>query len=113
MKWKSLVALIVLAVTILSPTAISAADLEGVVVEAVPYAGGEILNFTATMISDTQVDLSWTRASGAVNAMVRAKYGEMPMSRTDGYLVYEGALEVATDNSMNFDETASILYYRI
>ena len=83
-----------------------------VTVVAVPYVGGGVVNFTAVYITDTQVDLSWTKGDDIVNVMVRAKYGSMPMSRTEGYLVYEGALETVTDTSMNFDETAGILYYR-
>ena len=83
-----------------------------VTVVAVPYVGGGVVNFTAVYITDTQVDLSWTKGDDIVNVMVRAKYGSMPMSRTEGYLVYEGALESVSDTSMNFDETLGIIYYR-
>lgn len=93
------------------PTGIAAAD-DTVTVVAVPYVGGGVVDFTATYITDTQVDLEWTRGADIANVMVRAKYGSMPEDRTDGYFVYYGALEAFTDTSMNFDENAGIIYYR-
>lgn len=112
MKWlRFFVVSATIAILLLPCTPVLAG--EPVVVVAVPYIGGGITNFTAIVISDTQVDLSWTIGDNIANVMVRAKYSEMPMSRTDGYLVYEGSLESTSDTSMNFDETTSLLYYRI
>ena len=99
------------AVISLLPDAISATGL--VTITVVPFLGSGILTFTVTQISDTEVDLAWTKDAGITNVMVRAKYGTMPMSRTEGYLVYEGALDSAVDTSMDFNETAGTLYYRI
>jgi len=44
---------------------------------------------------------------------VRAKYSSMPLSRTDGYLVYEGSLNSVSDTSMDFDENPGTIYYRL
>ena len=84
-----------------------------ITVVAVPNINGGIVSFTATVITDTQVQLDWVMKSNTVAVIVRAKYSTMPISRTDGYLVYSGDLNTATDTSMNLDETAGFLYYRI
>jgi len=68
--------------------------------------------FTVTYISDTEVELSWVAGLAANNTMVRAAYGRIPASRTDGYLVYYGSNTTATDTALNLDDTASTIYYR-
>lgn len=110
LKWLSLA---IVGMVILLPVSVNADDSDNAQVVAVPYVGGGLVSFTATYISDTQVDLAWVKGAETVYVMVRAKYGAMPIDRTDGYLVYEGALDAYTDTSMDFDETTSILYYRI
>ena len=107
---KILFILTTLTVLLLPAMPVLADDVQ---VVAVPYIGVGIINFTATVISDTQVDLAWTKGEGIINVMLRAKYSEMPISRTDGYLVYEGTDENASDTSMNFDENPGVIYYRI
>ena len=68
--------------------------------------------FTVTYISDTEVELSWVAGLAANNTMVRAAYGRIPASRTDGYLVYYGDNTTAIDTALNLDDTASTVYYR-
>jgi ABC-type multidrug transport system fused ATPase/permease subunit len=82
-------------------------------VVAVPSFGVGITSFTTILVSDTEVDISWTTDVNITNVMVRAKYGSMPIDRTDGYLVYQGVDFSAIDTSMNLDETAGTIYYRI
>lgn len=111
MKW--LLVLLGVVVFALSPVAIVADSSSfNVNVVAVPYVGGGIIGFTATYVNETQVDLTWTRGADVTNVMVRMKQGEIPTSRTDGYLVYQGALETFTDTGVNFDENLGVVYYR-
>ena len=113
-----LLVLILLAISVL-PSVVTAATSVTVTIVATPGANGGVQNFVATYISDTQIDLTWNKFGNAVNVMVRAKYGEFPAdipdentAPTDGYLVYYGALEAISDTTMNFDESAGILYYK-
>jgi hypothetical protein len=107
-------AIIIVGTYILSgATQVSAGTSDNVQVVVVPYLGGGITSFNATIISDTEVDLEWTILDGTANVMVRAKYGSMPMDRTDGYLVYYGSDLSVSDNSMDFNENISTIYYRI
>ncbi len=68
--------------------------------------------FTITYISDTELELSWIMGNGAVNTMVRAAFGRLPDSRTDGYLVYYGNSTLASDTALDLDEIALPVYYR-
>ena len=65
-----------------------------------------------TYISDYEVGISWTKGEDAVNTMIRAAYGRVPTSRTDGYLVYYDDGVIASDTGVNFDEGVSDVYYR-
>lgn len=113
LKWFARVCITIVALLAILSAPVLADDSSNVQVVAVPYYGWGISNFTVVVVSDTQVDATWTNGTGVTNVMLRAKYGSMPIDRTDGYQVYEGAGESATDNSMNFDEVSSIIYYRI
>jgi len=44
--------------------------------------------FTASVISSTQIDLSWTKGEGANRTMVRRRTGSYPTDRNDGVQVY-------------------------
>jgi hypothetical protein len=95
-----------------------AATQEEVTITATPGFG--ILTFTVTYISETQLNLEWTTDDSVASVMVRAKYGEdldeIPDEDTepsDGYLVYEGADSSCSDTSMDFDQNAGPLYYKI
>ncbi len=92
------------------PSPVLAGVSTDVIITAVPGFG--ITNFTATYITDTQVDLAWNAAPSLLSVMIRAKYGSEPTSETDGYLVYSGVGNAASDTSMNFDENGGILYYK-
>lgn len=93
----------------LSAIPIKAGVSTDVVISANPSWG--ITSFTATVISDTQVDLEWVFAPNVTNVIIRAKYGSEPIDETDGYLVYSGTDVSVSDTSMNFDESLGILYY--
>jgi hypothetical protein len=45
-------------------------------------------SFTATAVSDTRIDLSWTKGDGAQKTMVRRNTGDYPVDRNSGVLVY-------------------------
>jgi len=65
-----------------------------------------------TYIENTLLQIDWTKGDAAVNTMVRARYGSVPEDRTDGYLVYYGVGETATDTSVDIDNTINTIYYR-
>ena len=88
------------------------ADSAGVTITASGFVVGVPGGFTLTYISDYEIGVSWVKGTGAVNTMVRAKYGSIPTSRTDGYLIYYGEGTSATDTGINLDETVSQVYYR-
>jgi hypothetical protein len=54
-------------------------------------------DFTATLVSDYQVNLSWVLGVNAASTIIRAKVGEGPTSITDGYEVYNGSGLAVTD----------------
>lgn len=89
-----------------------AATSAEVIVTATGFICDAPTSFTVTRISDTEVQLDWTKGEAAENTMVRAKYGEYPESETDGYEVYYGDGTTATDTTMDLDETGGKLYYR-
>jgi len=107
--WRK-VLLAVVVLFALSASPVSAGVSTNVTITAIPSWG--ILTFTATYINDTQVDLDWTYEPSLTNIIIRAKYGSEPTSETDGYLVYSGVGNAASDTSMNFDENTGILYYK-
>jgi hypothetical protein len=75
-----------------------------------PYTLLPPSSLSATKVSDTLANLSWNKAFGATHTIIRGKFGEVPSSYTDGYLVYDGTGELCTDNSL--DSTANTVYYR-
>lgn len=88
-----------------------------ITVTAIPGTG--VLTFTATYISETQIDLAWTVAPTVDKVMVRAKYGvapadipDMATAPTDGYLVYYDTGLSTSDTSMDFDQNPGPLYYK-
>lgn len=65
--------------------------------------------FSATVISSTQIDLSWTKGDGADRTMVRRKEGGFPSSRTEGDQVYFDTGTSVSDTSLSPGTT---YYYR-
>lgn len=110
--WKRLIVLAVLIVIVLMPLPALAAVTADVTITATGIVVGAPGGFTVAYISDYEVGLSWTKPEGAVNTMIRAKYGSYPASPTDGYLVYYGDLEYTSDTAVSLDETATAVYYR-
>lgn len=93
------------------PLPVKAGNVE---VIAVPYiGGGGIGDFTATTINDHEVLLEWTIEPGTTEVMIRANYNDIPISLSDGVMVYQGTDFSYTDTSMNFEEYLGTLYYRI
>jgi hypothetical protein len=107
--------LIIIVVTVLCalliPCAVEAATSVDVVITATGIVIAPPTGFTVSYVSDYETHLSWVSAAGSIATMIRAAYGHVPTSMTDGYLVYQGA-----GNSFN-DTAASltmpdIIYYR-
>lgn len=108
-RWLLLIAVLVLAFV---PSALEAATTQYVQIRATGYICAAPGGFTLTYVSDYEVGISWAKGIDANNTMVRAAYGRLPESRTDGYLVYYGNGTYCNDTAINFEETASQIYYR-
>jgi hypothetical protein len=107
---------IVAALIIVQPRNVSAGPvlpISYITVDATPFLGLGMKSFNAQIISDTQVDLAWTTDPSVMNVIVKAKNSTMPISRTDGYEVYQGPLSNFSDTSMNFDLNTGTITYRI
>lgn len=104
---------ILLVILLLPANQILADSQDSVTVVAQPYVGMGITGFTVTVVSDTHVDLDWTYGPEITNVLIRAKYGDYPIDRNDGYFVYEGSGTDTEDTSMDFDQAFTPLYYRI
>ena len=68
-------------------------------------------NFDAAWVSNYQVDISWTKGTYANTTIVIAKIGEYPTSITDGYEVYNGTGDNATD-WLDISLLDGAVYYR-
>ena len=62
-----------------------------------------------TVISANQIDLTWTKGTGAEKTLIRRKVDEAPADVTDGEEVYFGALEAYSDDDL---ERITHYYYR-
>jgi hypothetical protein len=112
MKWLKLLSLVLALGCLLVPVTVQAANpVVHITVSA--WVVGAPSGLTITYVSDYQVDLEWLKGEAAANTMVRAKYGSEPVSRTDGYEVYYGDGTSCSDTGVNFEESASTVYYRL
>lgn len=95
--------------------AVRAATTADITVTATPSPTGAPIppiNFIAEYISEYSVNITWTNMPHTENTMVRVKYGEGPTDRNDGYLVYYGTAENASDLSVSFENMVAIPVYR-
>jgi hypothetical protein len=65
------------------------------------------MTLIATVVSDTQIDLSWTKGEGAQKTMIRRKTGDFPVDRNDGILIYFDTGTSVSDTGL----TPETLYY--
>ncbi len=66
-------------------------------------------NMVATVISDTQIDVSWTKGDGAGNTVVRRKVGAYPANLADGDEAYNGSSASFSDQGL---DPSTAYYYR-
>ncbi len=69
-------------------------------------------DFVAVFVNPHQVDLTWVKGASANKTMVRAKFGEYPQSKEDGYQVYFDTGNSFSDNSPDLDVTFGAIKYR-
>jgi hypothetical protein len=112
MKWLRILSLALILSCLLTPVVVQAAN-PTVTITVSGWVVGTPSGLTITYVNDYQVDLEWVKGEAAANTMVRAKYGSMPTSRTDGYEVYCGDGTSCSDTGVNFDESPSTVYYRL
>lgn len=110
MRWTGI--LVLSLALLLVPTAVQATTSAEVTITATGYVCGAPGDLTLTYISDYEVGISWTKGPDAENTLVRARYGSVPESRTDGYLVYYGNGTNCSDTGVSLDETVAPIYYR-
>jgi hypothetical protein len=113
MRWlRAIIIFAIVASIVIAPAqpAMAATSVD-IIITASGYVCGIPGGLTITYISDYEVGISWIKGEGAVNTMIRAKYGGVPTSTTDGYLVYYGDEENCSDTTMNFDEYVGKIYY--
>ena len=72
-------------------------------------APDEPLNFNATAISASRIDLSWSKGNKSTKTRIVRKTTSYPSSYTDGTLVYFDTGTSYSDTSLN---TSQIYYYR-
>jgi len=66
-------------------------------------------SFSAVVVSDTRIDLSWAKGAGANRTMVRRETGGYPNDREDGFQVYFDTGTSASDIGLT---PGTIYYYR-
>ncbi|MBA7598129.1 hypothetical protein ES703_05139 [subsurface metagenome] len=69
-------------------------------------------NFTATYVSDYQIDLSWDKGIGALNTLIMANYGSYPIDRNNGYRAYYGSGMSCSDTLVDLQLKEVNVYYR-
>lgn len=66
-------------------------------------------NMVATAISDSQIDVTWTKGDGAVNTVVRRAVGAYPATIADGEEAYNGPSASFSDQGL---DPSTAYYYR-
>jgi len=66
-------------------------------------------SFTATAVSDTQINLSWTKGDGAWKTLVRRSASGYPVNKNDGVQVYFDTGTSVSDTGLTPD---TLYYYR-
>jgi hypothetical protein len=77
---------------------------------AAPALPSAPTNFTLTQTDIDEVTITWTKGAGADDTIIRCQEGSYPTTVTDGYSVYDGALETTTHTSLSLGQ--STYYYR-
>lgn len=88
-----------------------------VTVLATPMVAEGIIDFTATYVSDYQVDLSWSFADNVTSIIIMMGYDEYPedipdiyTAPSDGYLVYSGSATSFSDTHVDLAGLGVVKY---
>jgi len=109
--WKRFAIILAVVCLGLMPTVALAAN-PTVTITVSKWIVGLPSGLTLTYVNDYEVQIDWTKGIDAENTMIRAAYGRVPESRTDGYLVYYGDGTTTSDTGVNFEEGVADVYYR-
>lgn len=96
---------------LLIPCAVEAATSVDVIITATGIVVAPPTGFTVSYVSDFETHLSWIAPANSMATMVRAAYGHVPTSMTDGYLVYQGAGNSFNDTAASLT-SPDVIYYR-
>ena len=110
MKWLSTLLVIALLMIALAP-AVPVSSAMITVIWRPLYDIQPPWNFTATYVDEYTVDLTWEIGGLSTQTMIRAGIDGYPTEPTDGRLVYLGAAEEFTDESVDL-EMHEYVYYR-
>ena len=118
MRYLLLVPIAAMLILAYPPTQVAAGPSVALTISASPTG---VSGFTIEYVSDTRLDFTWSYSSNATTAvMLRGKYGRFPddtpnkdTEPSDGYLVYYGSNTTASDTSMDFNENAGPIYYKL
>ena len=109
---RRLLLLFVFTILLLTPLSVARAESTAhVVITAQGFICAAPGGLTLTYIDDFTIGISWVKGAGSTNTIVRAGYGHLPVSRTDGYQVYYGPDETVTDTSAALTGV-DVIYYR-
>ena len=109
-EWIRWIVLLVLLVPFMQTLPVEAATTVNLTVVARGWIVGAPSGFIVYYITDNSVGINWTIPSGAVNIMIRAAYGRVPVDVNDGYQVYYGSGNHTVDNGATIN-APEILYY--
>jgi hypothetical protein len=109
--WKLVIIIAIVLCTVLIPCAVEAATSVDVVITATGIVIAPPTGFTVSYVSDFETHLSWINPANSMATMIRAAYGHVPTSMTDGYLVYNGAGTSFNDTAVSLT-MPDIIYYR-
>lgn len=111
--WKHVILAFALAIMLLLlfQPVVNAATTADVTITATGIVVAAPGGFTITYVSDYEVNISWTKPVGADKTMIRAAFGRMPTSITDGYEVYYGTGNNFNDSAASL-ATPDIVYYK-
>ena len=108
---KLVIVLAIVLCALLIPCAVEAATSADVTITATGIIVEPPTGFTVSYVSDFETHLSWIAPANSMATMVRAAYGHVPTSMTDGYLVYQGAGTSFNDKAASLTSPDNI-YYR-
>ncbi len=117
-RWLALLYSLILAIMPAIPVLAGSSSVVSIYAKGIATTG--ITDFTITYVTDTRLDFSWLYGGNVTNVMLRGAYGHYPNDITasnetpsDGWLVYYGPANSASDTTVDLANNAGRYYYKI